>query len=109
MIEGEVVVPAGHLEDAGEDWFDEFLSQLDETKPRYIFLDYAYETDDGRPADKIVFVSWIPENAKVKDKMTFAGTKEAMKSACVGISVNLNATDLDELTPDVLDKLCTKI
>eukprot|EP00622_Pseudochattonella_farcimen_P003797 FR739044.1.p1 GENE.FR739044.1~~FR739044.1.p1 ORF type:complete len:140 (+),score=18.60 FR739044.1:78-497(+) len=108
-IEGTAIVAATHLEKGGEDWFDEFLGQLDTTQPRFIFIDYDYETTDGRPADKLVFVSWIPDDCKIKDKMKYAGTKESMKTACVGVSLNLNATDLDEITADILNKECNRI
>ena len=43
----------------------------------------------------------IPDSAKVREKMVFSGTKEAVKSAFVGISVYVNATDVDELTAEV--------
>ena len=48
-------------------------------------------------------------HTKIKDKMKYAGTKESMKTACVGVSLNLNATDLDEITADILNKECNKI
>ena len=30
-----------------------------ETEPRYVLLDHDYTTTDGRPADKIILISWI--------------------------------------------------
>ena len=70
---------------------------------------FAYETADGRPTDKVVFVSWIPDTCKVRAKMTYSGTKEAVKSAFVGISVNINATDMSEITQDVIIEQCNKV
>lgn len=51
----------------------------------------------------------IPDTCKVKDKMKYSGTKEAVKSAFVGISVNINATDMSELTAEVVTEQCNKV
>jgi len=56
-----------------------------------------FETDDGRPTSKIVFLSWAPDTAKVRPKMVYAGSKEAIKRALVGVGIHLNATDRSEL------------
>ena len=72
-------------------------------------MDFSYETSDGRPTDKVVFVSWIPDTCKVRVKMTYSGTKEAVKSAFVGISVNINATDMSEVTQEIVREACTKV
>ena len=41
--------------------------------------------------------------------MKYSGTKEAVKSAFVGISVNLNATGPDELTREIVIEACNKV
>ena len=41
--------------------------------------------------------------------MKYSGTKEAVKSAFVGISVNINATDLSEITKDLVVEQCNKV
>jgi hypothetical protein len=41
--------------------------------------------------------------------MKYSGTKEAVKSAFVGISVNINATDLSEITKDLVSEQCNKV
>ena len=55
-IEGDEVVPAEKIDDAD---FDAFLGCLQEDQPRFCILDFQYETTDGRPTDKVVFVSWF--------------------------------------------------
>ena len=54
-IEGSEVVPAEKIASAD---FDEFVGNLKEDEPRFCVLDFAYQTTDGRPSDKVVFVSW---------------------------------------------------
>ena len=41
--------------------------------------------------------------------MKYSGTKEAVKSAFVGISVNINATDLSEITKDLVSEQWNKV
>jgi len=105
-IEGDEVVPAEKIDDAD---FDAFLGCLQEDQPRFCILDFQYETTDGRPTDKVVFVSWVPDTCKVREKMKYSGTKEAVKSAFMGISVNINATDLSEVTKEVITEACNKV
>lgn len=88
---------------------EEFCEKYLTDSPCYVCVDFDYETRDGRPSDKIVLISWIPDTAKVRQKMTFAGTKEAVKSALQGIGLNINATDKSECTKEVIVAECNKI
>merc|ERR1719329_1006124 len=105
-IEGDQVAPPEKIESKD---FDDFLGSLPESEGRFCVLDYSFETSDGRATDKVVFVSWIPDTCKVREKMKYSGTKEAVKSAFVGISVNINATDLSELTAELITEHCNKV
>merc|ERR1711912_24465 len=78
-------------------------------EPAYIAINFAYETTDGQPADKIILLSWIPDDAKIKLKMSYAGTKEAVKSALVGIALNINATELSEANVEVFTAEANKV
>ncbi len=49
-----------------------------------------------------------PETAKVKSKMVYAGSKDALTRALVGISVKVTATDLSELTENAVVDACNK-
>ena len=50
---------------AREKTWDDFTADLPETDCRYAVIDVEFETDDGRPTSKIVFLSWAPDSAKV--------------------------------------------
>ena len=92
-----------------EKTYDEFAAAIQESgEPRYGVVDYEFTTNDGRPNSKIVFVSWVPDTAKVKQKMVYSGSKDALKRVLLGIMVDINATDASELdhTTCVLPK-CT--
>jgi cofilin len=79
--------------------YDEFVSKLPPNSCRYGLFDLDYETQ-GRPTSKLVFITWAPDTAKVKDKMMYAGSKEAIKSALVGVQVHLQASDQSEVERD---------
>jgi len=44
----------------------------------------------------------------VKKKMIYAGSKDAISSALVGIMVKIQATDASELTKDTVNEQCIR-
>ena len=77
--------------------FDDFVADLPENDCRYGLIDVEFETADGRPTSKIVFITWNPDTAPVRPKMLYSGSKEALKSAFLGVGIMINATDMSEL------------
>lgn len=77
--------------------YDDFCADLPENDCRYGLIDLEFETDDGRPTSKLVFISWNPDTASVRPKMLYSGSKEAIKSALNGVGIHINATDHSEL------------
>lgn len=77
--------------------YDDFVGDLPENDCRYGLIDMDFETDDGRPTSKLVFISWNPDTASVRPKMLYSGSKEAIKSALTGVGIHINATDYAEL------------
>ena len=77
--------------------YDDFCAELPENDCRYGLIDLEFETDDGRPTSKLVFISWNPDTASVRPKMLYSGSKEAIKSALNGVGIHINATDHSEL------------
>lgn len=77
--------------------YDDFCADLPENDCRYGLIDLEFETDDGRPTSKLVFISCNPDTASVRPKMLYSGSKEAIKSALNGVGIHINATDHSEL------------
>ena len=77
--------------------YEDFVEELPEDDSRYGLVDLDFETADGRATSKIVFISWNPDTAPVRTKMLYAGSKEALKSVCDGVGIQINATDNSEL------------
>lgn len=77
--------------------YEDFVADLPENECRYGLIDIEFESDDGRPTSKLVFITWNPDTASVRLKMLYSGSKEAIKSALVGVGIHINATDHSEL------------
>ncbi|KAG0058356.1 cofilin [Linnemannia elongata] len=86
--------------------YDNFLTELPTDDCRWAIYDFAFKTSDGGDRNKIVFYSWAPDNAKVKSKMLYSSSKEALRKALNGIAVEIQGTDFDEVSHDtVLEKV----
>mmetsp|Transcript_78039 Transcript_78039/g.168754 ORF Transcript_78039/g.168754 Transcript_78039/m.168754 type:complete len:139 (+) Transcript_78039:32-448(+) len=88
--------------------FEDFLSALPPDDCRYAIYDMNFTTTDGRPGNKLVMVAWAPDSAKVKSKMVYAGSKDAFTRSLVGIPTKITATDMSELTMDIMTEACRK-
>jgi cofilin len=90
-----VVDATGGLE---QDW-EQFCSVLRSIDaPRYAVVDVEFQSPDGRPQSKIVFVSWIPEQTSVMQKMLYSATLESFRQVLRGIMYCVKATDEAELS-----------
>jgi len=77
--------------------YDDFCAELPEDDCRYGLIDLDFKTDDGRPTSKLVFITWNPDTASIRNKMLYSGSKEALKTALNGVSIHVNCTDRAEL------------
>lgn len=48
--------------------------------------------------NKLVFLNWAPDAAKVKAKMVYASTKDFFKGHFDGMSAEFQASDLDDIS-----------
>jgi len=85
--------------------YDEFLTDLPENECRWAIYDFAFQKEDGGQRNKIIFYHWSPDGAKIKDKMVFASSRDALRRSLVGIAVEIQGTDDSEVAYEtVLDK-----
>ncbi|KAJ7288059.1 recombinant Actophorin, partial [Mycena rebaudengoi] len=85
--------------------YDDFIADLPEAECRWAVYDFQFEKEDGGIRNKIVFYSWAPDDAKIKSKMVFASSKDALRRSLVGIATEIQGTDFSEVAYDaVLDK-----
>ena len=86
--------------------YQDFVKALPAGDCRYAVVNYEYTTESDGKRAKIVFINWAPEGAPIKSKMVYAGTKGDVRKAFVGVSVEIQGTDLSEVDEqEVLTKL----
>lgn len=87
--------------------YDEFVAALPEDDCRYAIFDFNYEKSPGEgQRSKICFFSWSPDTSKVKQKMLYASSKDALRKKLVGVGVEVQATDMGEISYEaVLEKV----
>lgn len=89
--------------------YEDFTEDLPGSECRWAVYDLEFNTDDGK-RNKLVFVSWSPDTAKIKDKMVASASKDALRRSLVGIAVDIQATDFSEVEHEtVLIKAGAKV
>ncbi|XP_071833704.1 uncharacterized protein [Apostichopus japonicus] len=64
----------------------------------YVVLDLKWGSDSSGNKQKLVFISWAPDNAKVKAKMLHSSSDELLKSKLEGLGAKVQANDASEVT-----------
>lgn len=77
--------------------YEDFIADLPENDCRYAAVDVQFETKDGRETSKLAFISWVPDTAKVRAKMLYAGSKQYLKNVLVGIGITIDCNDHSDL------------
>ncbi|CAG8602617.1 13373_t:CDS:2, partial [Funneliformis caledonium] len=99
------------LEEAAEEsTYDNFITVLTSKGPRYAVYDFDYEKPGEGQRNKIAFYSWTPDDSKIKEKMLYASSKEAIRRRLVGVAIEIQGTDLSEVSFEaVLEKASLKL
>lgn len=86
--------------------YEKFVAALPKDDCRYAVYDFEYEHEDGGKRSKILFVLWSPDTAKIKSKMLYTSSKDAIRKKLVGIGTEIQATDAGEIDRQtVLEKV----
>ncbi|KAI9364327.1 hypothetical protein BD770DRAFT_379775 [Pilaira anomala] len=78
-IEHESLVPSGTstVQDGFEQDYKKYIEEyLEDAKPSYIFVRLDEKTSDNEY--KWIFLCYVPDNAKVRDKMLYASTRATL-------------------------------
>jgi len=92
----------------GQDSYDDFVAALPPNDCRYAVYDFAFKAEDGGDRNKILFVLWCPDTAKVKAKMIYTSTKDSIRKKLVGIGSEIQATDKSEIAHDAVLEKCLR-
>lgn len=93
--------------------YDDYLNDLQSAGPdecRYGLYDFEYDHQCQGTSDtkkqKLFLMSWCPDTAKIKKKMVYSSSFDALKGAFIGIGKYIQATDMAEASYEcVLEKL----
>jgi cofilin len=88
--------------------WEEFCKNLPPEDCRYAVFDYymehAQQAAGNRVIESLIFVVWIPETANIRKKMIYASSKDEIKKKLLGLQAEVQATDLDELSPETVEQ-----
>lgn len=90
--------------------YEDFVGALPDADCRYAVFDFYYEIDatEGK-RNKIVFVTWSPDDAPIRSKMVYASSKDALRRSLNGIGTEIQGTDFSEVAYEtVLEKVAKK-
>lgn len=76
-----------------EDVFKHTMNLLTEKMCRYMLYDCHYETKEAIKKEELVFLMWAPDTAPIKEKMSYASSKESIRKVLTGIKHQLQVND----------------
>jgi cofilin len=68
-----------------------------------VLYDHAVSTEDKRTFQKIAMIYWAPDAARVHEKMLYSSAKNALKTEVQGITLEMQACDMTEMTIEEVD------
>ncbi|KAF9364328.1 cofilin [Mortierella sp. NVP85] len=94
--------------------YEEFVKSVPQDECRWFVYDFEYtHTDESTghqgQRNKVLFISWAPDGAKIKPKMIYASSREGLRRKLTGIQAEIQGTDLSEIDHEaVLNKINRK-
>lgn len=68
-----------------------------------IFRDHCIFSQASKK-QKLFLMSWCPDTAKVKKKMLYSSSFDALKKSLVGVQKYIQATDLSEASEEAVEE-----
>jgi cofilin len=93
---------------AATDSYDDFVSKLPLDECRYAVVNVKFSLENDGDREKLLFISWSPNKAKLKSKMLFASSKEDFRKQLVGASLELQANGAEDVTFECALAKCTQ-
>lgn len=92
--------------------YDQFLEDLQKGgtgECRYGLYDFEYMhqhqgTTESSKKQKLFLLLWCPDTAKIKMKMLYASSFDALKKSLVGVQKYIQASDLSEASKDSVEE-----
>ena len=87
---------------------EDLVDSLPTDESRFIYLDFAYENDDGITVYKIISILYCPMYAKAKKKMMYSTTYGSLNAELGGIQVEMQCDGPAEVSRDHILKKVKK-
>merc|ERR1711973_209331 len=92
--------------------YGEFLEDIMRCGPedcRYGLFDFEYMhqcegTNEKSKKEKLVLMSWCPDTARIKKKMLYSSSFDALKKCLVGVQKYIQATDESEANSEAVEE-----
>ncbi|TFK73646.1 hypothetical protein BDN72DRAFT_168538 [Pluteus cervinus] len=88
-------------------YYDKLLEALPENECRWAVYDLEFDTGEGK-RNKLIFFSWAPDTAGVRQKMVSASSKDALRRTLDGIGAEVQGTDPSEVAYETILEKVTK-
>lgn len=95
--------------DASYEAFLNDLTKGGESECRYGLFDFEYDhqcqgTTETSKKQKLFLMSWCPDTARIKKKMLYSSSFDALKKALVGVHKYIQATDASEASRESVEE-----
>lgn len=92
--------------------YEEFLNEIMSCGPedcRYGLFDFEYQhqcqgTSEKTMKEKLLLMSWCPDTARIKKKMLYSSSFDALKKCLVGVQKYIQATDESEASAEQVEE-----
>jgi cofilin len=102
QIEGETAIKVSST-GARDKTYDDFVAELGKEQPAYAVFDFDYDFE-GAPRNKLLFISWIPDTAKIKAKTVYASTKDSLVQKIGSGTFGIQASDYSQVAKEAVLK-----
>ncbi|XP_070383066.1 cofilin/actin-depolymerizing factor homolog [Dermacentor albipictus] len=75
---------------------------------RWFVFDYAYTADSGIAREAAIFITWCPKQANVRQKMVYGSSRDTLRQSLAGISDQLEASTVEDVSQAAIDALVRK-
>jgi len=92
--------------------YNQFLGDIMACGPedcRYGLFDFEYQhqcegTNEKSKKEKLLLMSWCPDTARIKKKMLYSSSFDALKKCLVGVQKYIQATDESEAAAEAVEE-----
>jgi len=108
VIDENSIIERNPRDQPRPEWFQQFTESLPEDACRYAIYDFEVGINLGAgmnslgSRNKLVFIVWAPQNARIKDKMLIASSKDALKKKFDGVQLEWQLNGSDEYEASAL-------